>query len=170
MRTGDSDMAIGTRRVRRFRTTHRTDEHTRAKPKPPEPEEDEEELAYRELKAAEKRFEDAVSNKRHKTTNREELTTAGKTILKGAGKVVDDLFVGAGRISDSVERDIRKHSIQGQIDNTIIRALMEKGKSSSRGKGKSTRSNVYVEVRDAHGRPTLINIKDIPSALRGRRR
>jgi hypothetical protein len=136
-----------------------------------EPEEvvDEQELAFKELQAAKKRFQEAVYNKRHKTTNREELTTAGKTILKGAGRVVDDFFEGAGRISDSIERDIRKHSIQGRIDDTVIRTLMQKNKGGS-SKPTSKRPKVWVEVRDAHGNPVLIDIKDIPAALRRKRR
>jgi hypothetical protein len=127
--------------------------------------EEEEDLAYKELKAAKKRFEDAVHNKRNKTTNRQELTSAGKTILKGAGRMVDDFLDGSSRIGDSIERDIRRHSIQGQIDNTIIRALMEKNKSS-KGKGTSKRPTVYIEVKGIDGRPALVDIRTIPAALR----
>lgn len=162
-------MAIGTRRVRRFRTER--DEPVRAHQKEPDLEKELDQARDKFNKAKEEYYI-ALRNKRSpsKTSNKEELTSAGKTILKGAGKLVDDFFDANMRISDSVERDIRKHSLEGKIDDTIIRALMEKGKSSSRGKGKSTRSNVYVEVRDAHGRPALINMKDIPAALRRRGR
>jgi hypothetical protein len=164
-------MAIGTRRIKRFRENRDSGAgRTHEKPEPVVNSKDEEvHLAFQELESAKKRFQKAVYNKRHKITNREELTRAGKTIFKGAGRMVDDFFDGASRIGESVERDIRKHSIQGKIDDTIIRALMEKNKKGS-SKTTSKRPKIWVEVPDANGKPTFINVKDIPAALRRRGR
>jgi hypothetical protein len=162
-------MAIGTRRIKRYRTDR--DKPVEAHHKKPEPEEDDLDSAREKFNKAKETYIQALRDKRspHKTTNREELTSAGKTILKGAGSMVDDFLDGSSRIGRSVERDIRRHSIQGQIDNTLIRALMEKNKGS-RGKGTTKRPKIYVEVKGADGRPVLVDIKDIPSALRKRGR
>lgn len=124
-------------------------------------------------KARDELKEAVLANSKPKT-NREEITGAGKTMLRGAGKLVDGFFDANARISNSVERDIRRHSIEGQIDQTMIRAIFEKNKTGS-GCGCSTkgtttkRKQQYIIYEDDKGVLHKLPKSSIKSPL-GRRR
>jgi hypothetical protein len=93
--------------------------------------------------------------------------STAKIILKSAGKLVNGFFDANMRISDPIERDIRRHSLQGQIDNTIIDSLMSKGKSSSK---KSTKRTDKVTIVYIDGKPVIVPVKDIDLYKTTRRR
>jgi hypothetical protein len=124
-------------------------------------------------KAREDLKEAVLANSKPKT-NRAELTGTGKTMLRSAGKLVDGFFDANARISDSVERDIRRHSIEGQIDQTMIRAIFENNKTSPKGststKGTSSRrKQQYIIYEDDKGVLHKLPKSSIKSPL-GRRR
>lgn len=150
-------MAIGTRRIKRFRETREIPE-SKLSPK------EEEDIAYKEYQEARNRLKDALYKNRGHQSIKKEVTPAINDFKKSAGKLVDNFFDGAGRISDSVERDIRKHSIEGKIDNMIIEAMLSKNKSSST-RSRSRKPEVYLKVGDH-----FIREKDLPRRSSGRRR
>jgi len=138
----------------------------------PEPEltpKEREKQAYKELKEAQERFQKVAWANRNKLSGKQELVRSGKALLEGSGKAVDAFFDANKSISESVERDIRRHSLEGKIDNTIINWLQSEKKGGS--KKKSTRPEEYIEYTDPKtGRKVLINKRYLPKSSSTRRR
>jgi len=116
---------------------------------------------------AQEEYYAALRNKHTYHKPAEGPPSAAKIILKSAGKLVDNFFDANMKISDPVERDIRRHSLQGQIDNTIIDSLMSRNKGSSKKSSKHTEKVTIVRI---DGKPVIVPIKDIDLYRTSRRR
>jgi hypothetical protein len=148
---------------------HRYDKRStiRNEPEPERSQEDEQEKAYKKLKETQKKFQDAVWKNRTKTTAGQELATAGRDLLRGSGKAIDAFFDANQTISKSIERDIRRHSLEGKIDNTIIDWLRSEKKGSA--KKKNVRPERYLKYV-INGKTVMIPERDLsrPSSRRKR--
>ena len=78
---------------------------------------------------AKKEYRDAVG-KQNPSTPSSELFKIAKDTFKGSVKVASGIINAGARVGNAFERDMRNHSLEGQIDNAMVNALFNKQKTA----------------------------------------
>ena len=115
----------------------------------------------RKRKALEQAEKDYVESYRRNnpsppSTPTSELFDIARKTFKGSVKVASGLINAGAQVGNAFERDLRNHSLEGQIDNAMVNALFNKQKTTKSGGLTRTTTNQSGSKRKIV--PVLIEI------------
>lgn len=84
---------------------------------------------WKAYEKAKKEYREAVG-KQNPSTPSSELFKIARDTFKGSVRVASGVINAGARVGNAFERDLRNHSLEGQIDNAMVNALFNKQKTA----------------------------------------
>jgi len=101
---------------------------------------------------------------------KEESASLAKSAVRGGIRIVSEIVNAGARVGDAVERDMRRNSVQGDIDRAIVNAMYDKKKTrNTSSKTKSKKAETIYKITDIKGNTTYISENEFPKKPRSRR-